>query len=69
MPSSLCYTRQGDNKMARMNFEELERLSTQTTEQISKSSDNWLEFVKSASNLYRYPFRDQLLIYAQRPDA
>ena len=55
--------------MARMNFEELERLSTQTTEQITKSSDNWLEFVKSASNLYRYPFRDQLLIYAQRPDA
>lgn len=30
---------------------------------------NWTSFLKSASWQYKYPFEDQVLIYAQRPDA
>ena len=31
--------------------------------------DNWTAFLKTAAWQYKYPFYDQLLIYAQRPDA
>ena len=30
---------------------------------------NWTAFLKSAAWQYKYPFQDQILIYAQRPDA
>ena len=30
--------------------------------------ENWTAFLKSAAWQYKYPFHDQLLIYAQRPD-
>lgn len=50
-------------------FDELSKLSNETAEKITSSAEEWLKFCQSASNLYRYPFGDQLLIYAQRPDA
>ena len=31
--------------------------------------DNWTAFLRCAAWQYKYPFEDQLLIYAQRPDA
>ena len=31
--------------------------------------ENWTAFLKSAAWQYKYPFQDQILIYAQRPDA
>ena len=31
--------------------------------------ESWTAFLKSAAWQYKYPFHDQLLIYAQRPDA
>ena len=31
--------------------------------------ENWTAFLKSTAWQYKYPFHDQLLIYAQRPDA
>lgn len=30
---------------------------------------NWQQYLKTAARIYKYPFRDQLLIHAQRPDA
>ena len=30
---------------------------------------NWQRYLKTAARIYKYPFRDQLLIHAQRPDA
>lgn len=30
---------------------------------------NWTAFLRSAAWQYKYPFADQLMIYAQRPDA
>lgn len=47
----------------------LKQLSDDTAVKITSSSEEWLKYCQSASNLYRYPFGDQLLIYAQRPDA
>ena len=42
------------------------------SENVSKNLpgyENWTAFLKSAAWQYKYPFHDQLLIYAQRPDA
>lgn len=40
-----------------------------TTMEVASSVDNWLSFLKSASYNYKYRFDEQILIYAQRPDA
>ena len=37
--------------------------------QLTSSWNEWTLFLDTASRLYKYPFSDQLLIYAQRPDA
>ena len=36
---------------------------------ISSSPGDWMDYMDTASRLYRYSFSDQLLIHAQRPDA
>ena len=36
---------------------------------VSSSSGDWMDYMDTASRLYRYSFSDQLLIHAQRPDA
>ena len=36
---------------------------------ITGSYENWTGFLKSAGNLYKYAWEDQLMIYTQRPDA
>ena len=37
--------------------------------QISKNPDDWMSFLECAAMNYKYPFNDQVLIYAQRPEA
>ena len=37
--------------------------------QLTGSWQEWTAFLITASRLYKYPFHEQLLIYAQRPDA
>ncbi|KUO71737.1 MAG: helicase [Clostridia bacterium BRH_c25] len=44
-------------------------LSERTANTIIKSPANWTSFLKTVGWNYKYPFHDQLLIYAQRPDA
>ena len=41
----------------------------ETAKQITGNVDAWKGFLDTASRLYRYSFPDQLLIYAQRPEA
>ena len=36
---------------------------------VSSSPGDWMDYMDTASRLYRYSFSDQLLIHAQRPDA
>ena len=41
----------------------------ETLTQISKNPDDWISFLECAAMNYKYPFNDQVLIYAQRPEA
>ena len=47
----------------------MSELARQTTEQLTQSKENWTGFLDSAAWLYKYPFHEQVLIHAQRPDA
>ena len=53
--------------MAKIN--DIRFLARETAKEISGSPRDWLRYLDTASRLYRYPFSDTLLIYAQRPDA
>ena len=44
-------------------------LANQTAHSVTRDVDGWKRYLTTASRLYKYPFDDQLLIYAQRPDA
>lgn len=37
--------------------------------QITGSYQGWTEFLQTAARLYKYPYNEQLMIYAQRPEA
>lgn len=41
----------------------------QDTQKSLSNPDEWMSFLRTASWQYKYPFEDQVLIYAQRPDA
>ena len=44
-------------------------LMEETARRASASPKDWMNYLDTAARLYRYPFRDALLIQAQRPDA
>ncbi len=50
-------------------LEKLTNLAHDHAQNLTKSVDNWTEFLKSSAWLYKYPFHKQLLIHAQRPNA
>lgn len=50
-------------------LQRMSELSIQTTNGLTHSIDTWLRFLDSAAWLYKYPFPEQVLIHAQRPDA
>ena len=50
-------------------FDEIVRLARDTFERVSSSPVDWVDYLKTAARNYRYSFNDQLLVYAQRPDA
>ena len=43
--------------------------SQKKTLELASVRGNWQRYLKTAARIYKYPFRDQLLIHAQRPDA
>ena len=45
------------------------QLAAQTAREISADGETWRSFLQTASTLYKYDFYDQMMIYAQRPDA
>ena len=45
------------------------QLAAQTAREISADGKTWRSFLQTASTLYKYSFYDQMMIYAQRPDA
>ncbi len=44
-------------------------LYTETLDNFNRNTDSWLSFLDCASMNYKYPFQDQVLIYAQKPTA
>lgn len=44
-------------------------LAEMTAADIVKNENEWTRFLTTAARLYKYPFNEQMLIYAQRPDA
>lgn len=44
-------------------------LARETVKKVCRGREQWIRYLDVASRLYKYPFEDQLLIYAQRPDA
>ena len=49
--------------------ESIVRLAVQTARQINVNSGNYMAFLNTAAHNFKYNFRDQLLIFAQKPDA
>lgn len=47
----------------------ISELAGQTAHEVTRDADSWKRYLDTASRLYKYSFDDQLLIYAQRPDA
>ena len=44
-------------------------MAEETAQRITGDYLDWAAFLTTSSRLYKYPFHDQLMIYAQRPDA
>ena len=49
--------------------EEYLALAQRAANGLTRYWESWTDYLTTASRLYKYPFADQLMIYAQRPDA
>ena len=45
------------------------QMADHAARQLTGSWQEWAAFLTTAARLYKYPFHEQLMIYAQRPDA
>ncbi len=50
-------------------YELISALAEETAKEVVRNEESWRRYLNTASRLYKYPFKEQLLIYAQRPDA
>ena len=50
-------------------YQIISELAAKTTYEISSNAGRYMDFLTTAANNYKYPFREQILFYAQRPDA
>ena len=50
-------------------IQEFSQLAERAAMELTGSHQSWLSFLQTASRLYKYPYNEQLLIHAQRPDA
>ena len=50
-------------------YETFAELAARTERMLTDSTENWKSFLAAAARLYKYPYHEQLLIFAQRPDA
>ncbi len=49
--------------------EQYAQMADQVARQLTGSWQEWAGFLTTVARLYKYPFHEQLMIYAQRPDA
>nr|WP_199767831.1 helicase-related protein [Paenibacillus polymyxa] len=50
-------------------MQQMVELSAQTARSVTDDPEQWGAFLRTAAWNYKYPFHDQLLLFAQRPDA
>lgn len=50
-------------------YDFISALAKETAAEVVKNREEWMKYLTTAARLYKYLFREQLLIYAQRPDA
>lgn len=50
-------------------YQLVNEMANDTLKEITNSSENWIKFLETASNNYKYAFNEQVLIYAQKPNA
>lgn len=50
-------------------MEYISTLANETAKDMVRNEEAWKRYLNTAARLYKYPFQEQMLIYAQRPDA
>ena len=50
-------------------YHEIYRLAGETVKKVIANGQEWMKYLATAARLYKYPFEDQILIYAQKPEA
>ena len=50
-------------------YDIITELYRRSIDRLSASPDNWMDFLRCACRNYRLHFDEQLLVFAQRPDA
>jgi len=50
-------------------YREAEKLRLETRKKLTATPENWMQFLRTASNTYKYSYSDQLMIAAQFPNA
>lgn len=50
-------------------LQQYSQLADRTAQQITGSYQMWTAFLETAARLYKYPYHEQLMIFAQRPEA
>ena len=51
------------------NLQAYRQMADNAALQITGSHERWMAFLQTAARLYKYPYNEQVMIYAQRPDA
>lgn len=50
-------------------LKDIYKMYYETLDEITSNEENWRKFLETACYNFKYPFKDQVLIYAQKPDA
>lgn len=50
-------------------LQQYHQLADRMATQITGSYQSWTDFLTTAARLYKYPYHEQLMIYAQHPEA
>ncbi len=50
-------------------YEHIARLAEDTARKVARDRDSWTDYLRTAARVYKYPFMEQLLIYAQNKEA
>lgn len=50
-------------------YQEYRQMADTAERQLTSSYKSWAQFLRTAARLYKYPYNEQIMIHAQRPDA